>query len=259
MEADLRIRKQHFVTIRKNLDSAFYWSLSSRRHFAENDYQRNIYSLGPASNYSIIKAIGQDQFNLYLFSFEIPFTPTNLVRSVSGQLALEFKKIYRNGTFDLYKKKMGTQGTTVDIQIREEISAAGNFHHLNKLTKNSRKIAPFTTSQQPIVAFSERELALLFWKRKPLRERLEEFARQDHTQITSTNDLETWITGKEPGTDGFRVQLLAFKLRELQDVRYQRLSENRLPPRLTPTVGGTDYYLQEIQNVITSKEDIERL
>ncbi|KAF8943807.1 hypothetical protein BGZ47_005026 [Haplosporangium gracile] len=29
----------------------------------------------------------------------MPFTPNSLVRSVSGQLALELKKIYRNGTF----------------------------------------------------------------------------------------------------------------------------------------------------------------
>ena len=140
MEADLRIRKQHFISIKKNLVSAFYWPLSSRQHFAEymrgvgwtvvlcnteadvaiardvqpgdivissnsdmmayasvqtlwrpvsrdlvlgytmpdvlktiefsqnqltalasvskNDYQRNIYSLSPASNYSIIKTIG---------------------------------------------------------------------------------------------------------------------------------------------------------------------------------------------------------
>ena len=60
-------------------------------------------------------------------------------------------------------------------------------------------------------------------------------------------------------TDGFRVQLLGFKLRELQDVRYRRLDESRLPSRLTSTVGGVDYYLQEIRNVITSKEDVERL
>ena len=60
-------------------------------------------------------------------------------------------------------------------------------------------------------------------------------------------------------TDGFWVQLLAFKLRELHDIRYRRLPENRLPPRLTSTVGGTDCYLQEIRNVITSKEDIGRL
>ncbi|KAF9117406.1 hypothetical protein BGX30_005523, partial [Mortierella sp. GBA39] len=60
-------------------------------------------------------------------------------------------------------------------------------------------------------------------------------------------------------TDGFRVQLLAFKLRELQDVRYRRLDENRLPSRLTSTVGGIDYYLQEIRNIFTCQEDIERL
>ncbi|KAF9129861.1 hypothetical protein BGX30_013727 [Mortierella sp. GBA39] len=156
-------------------------------------------------------------------------------------------------------KKKGTLGTTVDIQIREEISAAENFLHLNTLTNNSRKIASFTISQQPFVSFSERELAVFFWKRKPLRERLEELACQDHTQITSTNDLDTWISVKEPGTDGFRVQFLAFTLRELQDVRYRRFPESRLPPRLTSTVGGTDYYLQEIRNLITSKEDIERL
>ncbi|KAF9102878.1 hypothetical protein BGX30_009259, partial [Mortierella sp. GBA39] len=60
-------------------------------------------------------------------------------------------------------------------------------------------------------------------------------------------------------TDGFRVQLLTFKLRELQAVRYRRLNDNRLPPRLTSTVGGVDYYLQEIRNVITTKEDVARL
>lgn len=96
-------------------------------------------------------------------------------------------------------KKKGTVEATADIQIREEISAAENFLRLNKLTKNSRKIAPFTSSQQPFVSFSERELAIFFWKEKLLRERLEELARQDHTLITSTTNLDAWISGKEPG------------------------------------------------------------
>ncbi|KAF9898752.1 hypothetical protein EC991_010433, partial [Linnemannia zychae] len=111
----------------------------------------------------------------------MPFTPNFLVRSVSGQLTLELQKIYRNGTFDLYKKaeamkKKGIMGATVDIQIREGISAAENYLHLNKLTNNSRKIAPFTTSQRPFMSFSERELASFFWARRLLRERLEELA-----------------------------------------------------------------------------------
>ncbi|KAK3839087.1 MAG: hypothetical protein JOS17DRAFT_168561 [Linnemannia elongata] len=60
-------------------------------------------------------------------------------------------------------------------------------------------------------------------------------------------------------TDGFRLQLPAFKLRELQSVRYCRLDPAKLPPKLTSTVGGTDYYLKEIRHVITCKEDVEKL
>ncbi|KAG0317269.1 hypothetical protein BGZ99_006411 [Dissophora globulifera] len=57
-------------------------------------------------------------------------------------------------------------------------------------------------------------------------------------------------------TDGFRFQLLAFKLRELNAVRYRRLPENVLPPRITSTVGGVDYYLTEVRNVVKTKQDV---
>ncbi|KAF9110698.1 hypothetical protein BGW39_004613, partial [Mortierella sp. 14UC] len=60
-------------------------------------------------------------------------------------------------------------------------------------------------------------------------------------------------------TDGFRLQILAFKLRERQDARFRRLPEDDLPSRLTTTVAGSDYYLSEIRNLIQSKEDIEKL
>lgn len=60
-------------------------------------------------------------------------------------------------------------------------------------------------------------------------------------------------------TDGFRVHVLAYKLRELQCVRYRRLPPDRLPPRISSTIGGTDFYLQEIRNVIKDDMDIEKL
>jgi hypothetical protein len=47
-----------------------------------------------------------------------------------------------------------------DIQVREEVSPVENFLYLNKLAGNARKIVPLTSSQQPFVAFSERDLAL---------------------------------------------------------------------------------------------------
>ncbi|KAF9080000.1 hypothetical protein BGX27_005782, partial [Mortierella sp. AM989] len=59
-------------------------------------------------------------------------------------------------------------------------------------------------------------------------------------------------------TNGFRLQLLACKLKELQAVRYRRLPDAKLPSRLTSTVGGTNFYLQEIRNVVKTKEDVVR-
>lgn len=51
---------------------------------------------------------------------------------------------------------------------------------------------------------------------------------------------------------------MAFKLRELQDVRFRRIAEDRLPSRLTSTVGEIDYFLPKIRNVITSKDDVAK-
>ncbi len=60
-------------------------------------------------------------------------------------------------------------------------------------------------------------------------------------------------------TDGFRVQLLAYKLKELQCERYKRLPEHQLPPRLTSTLAGVDYFLTEIRNIIKTGEDVTRI
>ncbi|KAF9367534.1 hypothetical protein BGX21_007296, partial [Mortierella sp. AD011] len=60
-------------------------------------------------------------------------------------------------------------------------------------------------------------------------------------------------------TDGFRLQLLAFKLKELQSVRYKRLSRDVLPLQINSTVGGVDYYLTEVRNVVKERQDVTNL
>ncbi|KAF9993530.1 hypothetical protein BGZ65_010916, partial [Modicella reniformis] len=60
-------------------------------------------------------------------------------------------------------------------------------------------------------------------------------------------------------TDRFRLQLLAFKLKELNCVKYKRLRDELLLPKLTCTLGGVDYYLIDVRNVIKTKEVVERL
>jgi len=57
-------------------------------------------------------------------------------------------------------------------------------------------------------------------------------------------------------TDDHRIQLLAFKMRELQYARYKRFPEQRLPSRLTSTVAGVDCYLTEIRNLVKSSQDV---
>ena len=222
-------------------------------------------------------------------------------------------------------KNKGTVRDDTDIQIQPDISAVENFLYLNKLTENSRQVVPITSSQQPYMTFSEREIGVFFWKRDVLRDKLVQLSKLDNTIITSVNNLDAWISGKEPGfiiknfiadvapqgltsrqrkraghrsaiklwslgqirnhladiknewldplayaekryilrgslkTDGFRIQLLGFKLRELQDIRFRRIGEDRLSSKLISTVGGTDYFLSEIRHIITCEEDIARL
>ncbi|KAK3821335.1 MAG: hypothetical protein J3Q66DRAFT_426414 [Benniella sp.] len=60
-------------------------------------------------------------------------------------------------------------------------------------------------------------------------------------------------------TDGFQLQLLAFKTKELNEVKFKRLHESKLPTRINSTLGGTGDYLTEIRNVVRNREDVSRL
>ncbi|KAF9177497.1 hypothetical protein BGZ51_008705, partial [Haplosporangium sp. Z 767] len=54
-------------------------------------------------------------------------------------------------------------------------------------------------------------------------------------------------------------QLLACKLNELLSVWYKRLSAEVLPLKLTSAVGGTDYWLTEVRNIIKTPQDVTAL
>ncbi|KAI1288302.1 hypothetical protein EDD11_010015, partial [Mortierella claussenii] len=260
----------------------------------------------------------------------MPFTPTDLVRSVATQLKAELKRMYTHGTCEIRKKLKKAQDRGIlevntSILIRDDVTAIENYVSLNKLLQRPRRISPMSSLEDPFVGFTERELSGFFMKSGgELRVALAKLA-SDEGVAPTIQDIQEWIGTKEPGflvkrfiadidptnltsrkrgkaghraaikleslqtlkshvleldaatfdpknyavkgyvsrgsilTDGFRVYLLAFKLRELQCVRYRRLPSNRLPDRITSTVGGTDYYLQEIRNVIKDDTDIERL
>jgi hypothetical protein len=60
-------------------------------------------------------------------------------------------------------------------------------------------------------------------------------------------------------TDGNLLQLLAFKVKELQSVRYRRVPDNKVPNPLTTTIGGTSKFLTEARNVFRTAADVEDL
>ncbi|KAK5815552.1 hypothetical protein F5H01DRAFT_405658 [Linnemannia elongata] len=60
-------------------------------------------------------------------------------------------------------------------------------------------------------------------------------------------------------TNGRLLQLLAYKLKELQSVRYRRIPENKAPNPLLTTIGGINRYLTEARNVFFSAADVENL
>ncbi|KAF9149346.1 hypothetical protein BGX20_006012, partial [Mortierella sp. AD010] len=257
-----------------------------------------------------------------------PYPATSILDSVSGQLAVEFKKHYRNGTLKIYEKlktpsKKGLASDKSEICINSKISAIENFVCLNRAYKNRYRMVPLTGSQQPFVSFTERELVDIFCRSQKLAHKLLAITRSDNfSTASSKRDIHQWIKDKEPGhliakflasiggprpskgnrsylhsttvmslgnlrkhieslqpdtfdptlykkrgyalrgsirTDGFRLQLLAFKLKELQSVRYKRLSRDVLPLQINSTVGGVDYYLTEVRNVVKERQDVTNL
>jgi hypothetical protein len=214
-------------------------------------------------------------------------------------------------------------GANIELRIQDDISSIENFLALNELLSDNRRIVPLTSSRQPFLSFSERELTHFFWRRPPLKKRLSEMAASEGSPANSMVDIDCWISGKEPGfiikafiadidptgisnrkkrkaghrgaiellsldqirehiqlvrntppadyrrknylargsirTDGFRMQILAFKLRERQDARFKKRDDSDHLSRLKSTVAGVDYYLSEIRNIIRSEEDIKEL
>lgn len=60
-------------------------------------------------------------------------------------------------------------------------------------------------------------------------------------------------------TDGHRLQLLAYKMKELLSARYKRYEKDRLPDRHLSTIAGVDSFLTEVRNVFKTPEDVKNL
>ncbi|KAG0294134.1 hypothetical protein BGZ96_001756 [Linnemannia gamsii] len=266
------------------------------------------------------------------------FTAVSFARQVGFTRDYDFS-VHRTCAISIFPPDGGTQEDLkdqkvkdedslkgYDLEIHQEKTAVENFLEFNRMSGNTRRIAPMSSSKDGFVSFSEREIIGLFWKRPMIKAKILELVTPVFPGCLALDDVTTiWLRDQEPGfviksllcdvalvgltsrqrgkagyraaiklmtipeikdhlstirqpdfdpgtyatkgyllrgsirTNGFSIQLTAFKLKELQAVRYRRFPEDRLPSRLTTTVGGLDYYLMEIRNITRTKEDVVEL
>ncbi|KAG0284869.1 hypothetical protein BGZ97_008038, partial [Linnemannia gamsii] len=75
----------------------------------------------------------------------MPFTANCLVRSAVGQIVVELKRMYRDGSHDLLEKAKAMQaksllGANIELRIQDDISSIENFLALNELLSDNRRI-----------------------------------------------------------------------------------------------------------------------
>src|ERR1700731_3448593 len=101
------------------------------------------------------------------------------------------------------RKEKGLLPKECNIDIRKEVSAIENFIRLNKISNNSRKLAPLTPPRLPFVSFTEKKLVGFFYKDPSLKVKVQHLAKPDFpaTELKpiSLADVIGWIGDKEPG------------------------------------------------------------
>ncbi|OAQ22581.1 hypothetical protein K457DRAFT_25963, partial [Linnemannia elongata AG-77] len=210
------------------------------------------------------------------------FTATYLVRSVAGQLSVELKKMYNNGSHLLHdqqpfvtfserelaaffwKRPLLKQRLVELALLDEDITALTSIKDLEDWIGGREPgviIKHFISDIDP-VGLSNRQKRKAGHRGAISLLSLDQI--RDHLKLVEeTKPKDYHHSGYIPQgsirTDGFLVQVLTFKLRERQDARFKRLAEEDMPSRTTTTVAGTNSFLQEIRNVIRSEQDIREL
>ncbi|KAF9540708.1 hypothetical protein EC957_003892 [Mortierella hygrophila] len=135
----------------------------------------------------------------------------------------------------------------MDVQVRRFIEQAQDFLH--NFTEGR------TTEEYSGSSFLRSvALSTFLMPIEEMRSHLRNI-RDDNFEPTSYTE-KGYVLRESVQTDGFRLQVLAFKLNELHTVKYRRLPADKLPSRLTSTVGGTDYFLTKIRNIVLTKQDV---
>ncbi|KAF8920072.1 hypothetical protein BGZ58_004460 [Dissophora ornata] len=165
------------------------------------------------------------------------YTPSFVVRSVASQLSAEMKRHYKYGTKTLSKKV-------------EKMIEKGQF--AGRSSGGSHLERP---SYSPFCACECRRRQDCRARRDP---RPYQHPSRGGFDPRSYHEKGYFLRGSIK-TDGYQLQLLAYKVRELNSVKYKRYHTDLLPDRLLTTTASTGDHLIEVRNVFKSKADVKRL
>ncbi|KAG0303305.1 hypothetical protein BGZ98_006802 [Dissophora globulifera] len=224
------------------------------------------------------------------------YTPADLVRSVASQMAAELTRHFLKGSRELYiklKKDMNNgllpSGTAIELrteisydELRERLKDIMAPAYPNEPREKFNKtwcvsnwmpgvdpgllIKAFICNIAPkddptVTACQKRKSGHLAAIELCSLDRLKDHVNmlRQRTFDPQQYDAKGYFLRGSIRTNGHRLQLIAYKLRELQSVCFRRYKTNVLPNRLLSTVGGTNDYLTEVRNVFSCSQDVEDL
>ncbi|KAF9185770.1 hypothetical protein BGZ51_002460 [Haplosporangium sp. Z 767] len=189
------------------------------------------------------------------------------LRSTAVTMATAMKRHYRKGSQELAEKTRtlmdkGNPPANTLSRIDSNIPVLENFVRLNKITEPGYLINTILTDVGGYCE-DQRKEKRGYWRStmkmsvQEMRHHFEDIRDKGFSPVDYSK--RGYVLWGPIRTDELLLQLLAFKMKELNAVKYRRLDENKLPSRLNSIVGGMGYSLSVIRNIVQSKEDVERL
>ncbi|KAG0346064.1 hypothetical protein BGZ54_005357, partial [Gamsiella multidivaricata] len=191
----------------KNSPVEFFLSLLVAIYKASTPQEKKKASAGAAACLFLRKAkdylppkTGSESYN----------NPSVFLQSTAKQLATEYRRHFKNGSFDLSKKiqrqkKKGLLPQSTPDRVDPDKTPAENFIILNRAIGRSWRLSPMSPRGSKFVSLSEDDLVKIFWKDETLRKQLRLYAHS--TVIKSVpepgrvaqDDVVGWLKNLDPG------------------------------------------------------------
>ncbi|KAG0300249.1 hypothetical protein BGZ98_009332 [Dissophora globulifera] len=244
LQTNRRIRKHHIMTANKELRSAFNWTMDDRRAFV--DCMAN-------EGYEIILCATEADVKIAVNCKEedvVVMGDSDLLIYKSVPAVWRPRGRAKSQRYSLYDKAAVLDSLDVaSTRLVALVILSGNDY-----TGNIPSLG-IETNRKLIKKLGDGALPEVIRKR-------DKDHINDWTCSSFDGALKVFVSMKQDRvgkTDGHRLQVQAFKLRELLSVRYKRYNSDLLPDRLLFTTVGTDDHLAEVRNVFKSNADVKRL